>query len=288
MLRLCPSRRRNNNLLVPIYLLCLTELRMLQASGGGGIPQTSPPPVGSLLRATPAGVLAPPGGTLPPHQGRSNTEDHRNTTRLLVLFAAQSSVRPIAPACHHTFSAQCSTKNAPTPWTRYPWGRFSPGCPPPYNHLNSGSPEHAGLREQIPLRFRLTVEALYSQPPLFFNLLGAVSTLVLIARPTQCVPGQVQDSCRAPITANVLTPTLNQVRHSRHLHTRCLRSTAPALAEPCNPMLMVTSVNQMAAYQVCSHPASVCLVDHVLHGNCPDVMTLESQRRAVAYYSRGE
>ena len=50
---------------------------------------------------------------------------------------------------------------------------------------------------------------------------------------------------------------------------------------------MVTSVSQMAAYQVCSHPASVCLVDHVLHGNCPGVMTLEGQRRAVAYYARG-
>ena len=39
----------------------------------------------------------------------------------------------------------------------------------------------------------------------------------------------------------------------------------------------VTSVSQMAAYQVCSHSASVCPVDHVLHGNCPDVMTLGSQ-----------
>ena len=69
---------------------------------------------------------------------------------------------------------------------------------------------------------------------------------------------------------------------------RCLQSTAPTLAVPRSPMRMVTSVSQMAAYQVCSHPASVCLVDHVLHGNCPDVMTLGSQRRAVAYYSRGE
>ena len=37
-----------------------------------------------------------------------------------------------------------------------------------------------------------------------------------------------------------------------------------------------------------SYPASVCLVDHVLHGYCPNVMTLVSQRRAVAYYTRGE
>ena len=111
---------------------------------------------------------------------------------------------------------------------------------------------------------------------------------MLIARPPQCVPGQVQDSCRAPVTVNVLTPNLNRVRHSRHLHIRCLRSTVPALAVPCSPMLMVTSVSKMAAYQVCSHPASMCLVDHVLHRNCPDVMTLRSQRKAVAFYSRGE
>ena len=111
---------------------------------------------------------------------------------------------------------------------------------------------------------------------------------MLIARPTQCVSGQVQDSCKAPVTVNVLTPTLSRIRHFRHLHIRCLRSTAPALAVPCSPMSMVTSVSQMAAYQICSHPASVCLVDHVVHGNCPDVMTLGSQRSAVAYYLRGE
>ena len=69
---------------------------------------------------------------------------------------------------------------------------------------------------------------------------------------------------------------------------RCFSSTAPTLAVPCSPMAMVTSVSQMAAYQVCSHPATVCLVDHVLHGNCPDVMILGSQRRTVAYYSRGK
>ena len=126
-----------------------------------------------------------------------------------------------------------------------------------------------------------------SQPPLSGNLRGAVSTLVLIARPTQCVPGQVQDSYETPVTVNVLIPTLNRARHSRHLHIRCLRSTALALAVPCSPMPVVTSVNQMASYQVCSPPASVCLVDHVLHGNCPDVMSLWSQRKAVACYSRG-
>ena len=67
----------------------------------------------------------------------------------------------------------------------------------------------------------------------------------------------------------------------------CLRSTALTLSVPCSPMPMVSSVDQVAAYQVCSHPVSVCLVDHVLHGDCPDVMTLGSQRRTVAYYTRG-
>ena len=282
MLRLCPNGRRKTNLRVPIYLLCSTELRRLQASGGGCVPQTSPLPFGSLLRATAAGILAPRGGTLPPHKGRSNTEDCW-TTRPLILFAAQWSVRPIAQASHHTLSAQCSTKNAPTRWTRYPLGWFSPVCQPPYDHLHCGSPEHAGLREQIPPRLGLTVEALYSQPPLFSILPRAVSTGVLTTRPNQCVPGQVQDSGRAPIRVIVLTPSPNGDRLSKHLHIRCLWSPSPAQVVPCSPMPVVTSVNQVAAYQVCSHPASVCLVDHVLHCICPNVMTLGSQRRAVAF-----
>ena len=68
----------------------------------------------------------------------------------------------------------------------------------------------------------------------------------------------------------------------------CLLSTALTLSVPCRPMPMVSSVGQVAAYQDCSQPASVCLVDHVLHGDCADVMTLGSQRRTVAYYTRGE
>ena len=68
----------------------------------------------------------------------------------------------------------------------------------------------------------------------------------------------------------------------------CLLSNALTLSVPCNPMPMTSSVDQVAAYQVCSHPASVCLVDHVLHGDCPDVMTLGSQRRTVAYYTWGQ
>ena len=175
-------------------------------------PRHSPFPLAVFFGRLLQEYWLPAGGTLPPHQGKSNTEERRNTTRPLILFAAEWSVSLIAPACHHTFSAQCSTKNAPTCWTRYAWGRFSPGCTPPYGHLNSGSPEHAGLREQILLRLRLTFEALYSQAPLFSNLPGAVSTLVLIARTTQCVPGQVNDSCRASITVNVLTSTLSPIR----------------------------------------------------------------------------
>ena len=68
----------------------------------------------------------------------------------------------------------------------------------------------------------------------------------------------------------------------------CLLSTGLTLSVPCRPMSMVSSVDQVAAYEVCSHPASVCLADHVLHGEFPDVMTLGSQRRTVDYYTRGE
>ena len=87
---------------------------------------------------------------------------------------------------------------------------------------------------------------------------------------------------------NVLTPTVNRVLRSRHLHIRCFPSPAAALVVPCSPMPVVTSVNQVAAFPVCSHPASVCLVDHLLHGICPNVLTLGSTQRAVTCYSRGE
>ena len=43
----------------------------------------------------------PPEVHFPVTEG-SNTGDHRNTTRPLILFAAQWSVSPIAPASHHT------------------------------------------------------------------------------------------------------------------------------------------------------------------------------------------
>ena len=98
------------------------------------------------------------------------------------------------------------------------------------------------------------------------------------SRPTNCVPGQAQDSCKAQITVNVLTPTLNRVRRTKHLDIRCFPSPAPALVVPCNPMAVVASVSHMAAYGVCSHPASECLADSVLHRICPNVNTLGSQQ----------
>ena len=135
--------------------------------------------------------------------------------------------------------------------------------------------------DSLPLE--LTVDALYSHPPLFSNLRGAGSTVVQTSRTTQCVPGQAQDSCTARVTVNILTPTLNRGRRSKHRHIRCFPSLAPAQVAPCGPMPVVTSVNQMAVYQVFSHPASECLLGHVLHGICPNVMALGSQRRAVAF-----
>ena len=68
----------------------------------------------------------------------------------------------------------------------------------------------------------------------------------------------------------------------------CFRSAAPALAVPCSPMPMFISESQMAAYQVCSHPASACLVDYVLHANCPDVVTLGSHREQWLSTPRGK
>ena len=85
----------------PTVYLHLIKLTSLQASGGGGIPQTSPPSVGSLLGPLLQEYRLPPEVHFPLTEG-SNTGDHRNTSRPLILFAAQWSVSPIAPACHHT------------------------------------------------------------------------------------------------------------------------------------------------------------------------------------------
>ena len=93
----CPSVRRKANPPVPIYLLCLTELRRLQASGGGGIPQTSLLSFGVSFGP----LLQEHRLSLEVHfplTEESNTGDHLNTTRPLILFAAQWSVSPIAQA----------------------------------------------------------------------------------------------------------------------------------------------------------------------------------------------
>ena len=67
-------------------------------------------------------------------------------------------------------------------------------------------------------------------------------------------------------------------------------STHPLLAHPCSwpGSALQSHACGYQREQICSHPASVCLVDHLLYGICPNVMTLGSQRRAVAYYSMGE
>ena len=49
---------------------------------------------------------------------------------------------------------------------------------------------------------------------------------------------------------------------------------------PCTPIRVVTGVSQMAACQVCSEPASECLLDQVLHGLCPNVMTSGERSRS--------
>ena len=85
---------------------------------------------------------------------------------------------------------------------------------------------------------------------------------------------------------SVITPALFQVRCSKHVYIRCFWSPSPALVVPCTPMPVVTSVSQMAAYQVCSHTASECLVYHVLHGICPNVMTFGEPTRSGGFCGR--
>ena len=120
----------------------------------------------------------------------------------------------------------------------------------------------------------LKVHALYTQPPLLPNLPGVVSTLVLTARPIQCVLGQVQDAGRPPAPVSVLPLTLNQVWSSIHLHTRFFWSPAPALVVPRNPMPVVTSVSE-------------CLVDHVLHAILPNIMTFGEPARSGGFLDEG-
>ena len=69
-------------------------------------------------------------------------------------------------------------------------------------------------------------------------------------------------------------PALFQVRFSKHVHIRCFWSPAPALVVPCTPMPVVTS-------------ASECLVDHLLDGICPNVMTFGEPTMSGGFLDQG-
>ena len=97
---------------------------------------------------------------------------------------------------------------------------------------------------------------------------------MLTTRPVQCVPGQVQDSGRAAVSVSVLTPALTQVGSSKHVHIRCFQSSDAALVPPCTPMPVVSTVSQ-------------CLVHHVLHGICPNVMTFREPTRSGGFLDQG-
>ena len=101
-----------------------------------------------------------------------------------------------------------------------------------------------------------------------------MSTLVLPIGPNQCVPRQVQASSRAPVSVSVLPPGLNRVRFAKHLHIRCSWGPAPALVVFCIPMAVVSCVSE-------------CLVDHVLHGICSNVMTLRQPTRNCGFLDQG-
>ena len=88
-------------------------------------------------------------------------------------------------------------------------------------------------------------------------------------------------------TNSVLTTALNRVRSSQLLHIRSFWSPAPVLVVPCTPMPVVSSVSQIAAYQVWSQPGSECLIDHGLHGICPNVMTFGEPTRSVGFLDQG-
>ena len=94
----------------------------------------------------------PPEGGFPPTEG-SNTGGSSEYQMAAYHHCSQmvsGSYYRSLPQCHHP--ALCSTKNAPTRGTRYPWGRLSPGFPPLDDHLTCRSPEDAGLRQQGLLR----------------------------------------------------------------------------------------------------------------------------------------
>ena len=160
---------------MPSYFLLLTELWRLQASRGGATTWTSPPPTGIIRRATPVGVFAPLGGTLGPHRAKEHrgSSDYQMTAYLGSKQVVGESYYPSLQPCHHPL--RCSSKNAPTRWTRYPWGRFSSEFLPPNDQPTCGSPEHAGLREPVSSLHNSQMR-LFSRCPLCPNLSGVVCT----------------------------------------------------------------------------------------------------------------
>ena len=198
----------------------------------------------------------PPRGTLLPHRGKQHWGSLKYHQAVCPVCSPMvgKSYCPSLPACHHP--AQCSTKNTPTRWTRYPWDRISPRFPAPYDHPNWWSAEHAGLCRQIPSLENSQLRP-FTHSPLCFLTPGALSNLLQTGRPTQCVRRHVQDSGGAPVSVSLLTPAFNGVRPSNPLHIRCFSSPAPAFVVPCSPMPVVTSVSES-------------LVDRILHRICPD------------------
>ena len=92
--------RRNTNFLLPIYLLLLNEMRRLQASGGGGTTRTTQTPLlsfGVFFRPFLQEYRLPPEVYFPLNE-ESNSGDHRNTTRPLIIFAALWWLSPTNPA----------------------------------------------------------------------------------------------------------------------------------------------------------------------------------------------
>ena len=96
-LRPCHNVRKKTNLFVPTYLLIRTELKRLQASGGSRTTWTFPAVVVSLLRATLASALVPPGGTLTLHRRKQ----HRRSLVYQMASYLDVVVECYLPASHH-------------------------------------------------------------------------------------------------------------------------------------------------------------------------------------------
>ena len=97
---------------------------------------------------------------------------------------------------------------------------------------------------------------------------------MLTVQANQWVLGHVQDSGRALVSVSVLTPALYRARFSRKVDIRCFGSPAPALVVPCTPVPAGSSLSE-------------CLVDHLLHGICPNVMTLGEPTRNGGFLDQG-